>query len=76
MECLTKSTKKGGQGAGFSHPCLVKILCKLFNFPEPVSSAYRHRYLYLRECWLFLTVNLSQLRTTPQRKASIKEMAT
>lgn len=68
--------KRGlGETAGFSHLGLVKILCKLFNFPEPVSSAYRQ--LPLSKCVLvILTVNLTQLRTTPQRRASIMKWLT
>lgn len=61
---------KGGLGetAGFSHLGVVKILCKLFNFSEPVSSAYRQ--LPLSKCVLvILAVNLPQLRTTPQGRA-------
>lgn len=58
---------KGGlrETACFSHLGVVKILCKLFNFSEPVSSAYRQ----LPKCVLvILTVNLPQLRTPPQRR--------
>lgn len=67
---------KGGLGetAGFTHLGLVKILWKLFNFSEPVSSTYRQ--LPLSKCMLvILTVNLPHLRTTPQRRASITKMA-